>query len=210
MRIALAIVIVLVSITASKRVGAEGRIGIDGHGGWNTYSMQALNGAASSFNQDFGTALPPIQDGGSWGLGLRLWPHSDVRIRLGYERLNARSEGSGVAFDLGAQAYTFGLAWFPPTTSPIRFGVGAALGPHSANGGLDVPGARLKSSGGGFGGQVAGEAMVPLGKGWSVNGVLGYRWMTIDTVKLNDSSGGLKAQYDGMLLQIGLALDSRR
>jgi hypothetical protein len=210
MRTALAIVtLFLITIGAPQRAAAEGRIGMDGHGGWNGYSMQSFNETVSSFNRDFSTTLPPIHDGGSWGVGLRMWPHPDWRIRLGFEDLDARSEGSGVKFDLGVRAYTLGVTWFAPTNHPLRFGIGAALGPHSAHGGLDVPGATLESSGDGFGGQVAGEAMVPLAGGWSVNGAMGYRWMTIDQLKLNGSSDGLEAQYDGWLLQIGIAVDER-
>ena len=211
MRTAFAIVtLFLITIGASKRAAAEGRIGVDACGGWNGYSMQAFKETMSSFNRDVGADVPAIHDGGSWDLGLRLWPHPDWRIRLGFEDLNAQSEGSGVKFDLGVHAYTFGVAWFAPTNNPLRFGIGAAVGPHSAHGGLDVPGATLRSSGDGFGGQVAGEVMVPLSRGWSVNGAMGYRWMTIDHLKLNGSSDGLKPQYDGVLLQIGIAVDETR
>ena len=210
MKTAFAIVAVALVAGRVEPAPAAGRVGIDGHGGWNTYSMHAFNQTVSSFNRDFGTTVPTIQDGSSWGLGLRLWPTPDVRLRFGYEKLNARSEGSNVAFNLGVEAYNFGVAWFPHTTNPVRLGVGAALGPCSAQGGLDLPGATLQSSGNGFGGQLTGEAMVPVWKGWSVTGALGYRWMSIDKVKLDESSGGLKAQYDGMLLQIGLALDERQ
>jgi len=202
----MAIMVVLVAITA-ERASAQSRVGVDGHGGWNYYSMQDFNETASSFNREFGTTLPPIHDGGSWGLGLRVWAGPDVRIRLGFENLHAMSEGSGVKFDLGVRSYTLGVTWFAPTSNPIRFGVGGAFGPHYAQGGVDVPGATLKSTGNDFGGQVAGEVMVAVRNGWSVNGALGYRWMSIDTVKLNGSSDGLKAQYDGPLLQLGIAVD---
>ena len=206
MRTTWAIAVALLALTA-ERAGAEARIGVDGHGGWNGYSMQAFNETVSSFNQQFGTALPAIHTGRSWGLGLRLWPHPDWRVRLGFEDLNARSEGSGMKFDMGVRAYTLGVTWFAPTNNPIRFGLGAALGPHYAQGGADVPGVALTSSGHGFGGQVAGELMIPLRNGWSVNGAAGYRWMKIDSVKLDESSDGLKAQYDGVLLQLGIAVD---
>jgi hypothetical protein len=201
-----AIVVILLA-TAAGRAAAEGRIGVEGHGGWNGYSMQAFNETVSSFNQQFGTAVPAIHQGGSWGLGLRLWPHPDWRVRLGFEDLNARSEGSGMKFDLGVRAYTLGVTWFAPTNEPVRFGLGAALGPHYAQGGLEAGALSLNSSGHGFGGQVAGEVMLPLRSGWSVNGAAGYRWMNLDSVKLNESSNGLKAQYDGVLLQLGIAVD---
>ena len=99
--------IVAVALVAGRveQAQAAGRVGIDGHGGWNTYSMHAFNQTVSSFNRDFGTAVPTLQDGSSWGLGLRLWPTPDVRVRLGYEKLNARSEGSSVAFNPAIRMY---------------------------------------------------------------------------------------------------------
>ena len=89
--------IVAVALVAGRveQAQAAGRVGIDGHGGWNTYSMHAFNQTVSSFNRDFGTAVPAIQDGSSWGLGLRLWPTPDFsgpfRIKAGY-LLAARAE----------------------------------------------------------------------------------------------------------------------
>jgi hypothetical protein len=208
MRSALTIVIILVTTTAAEPVGADPRFGVDAYGAWNHYGMKAINDSLSSFNQDFGTALEPIREGGSWGLGLRLWPHPDVRMRLGFENLQARSEDPRVRFDFGVRAFTLGATWFAPSTGWARYGAGVELGPHYAQGGLDAPGASLRSSGNGFGGHVAGEVMVPVRNGWSVNGTIGYRWAAIDGVKLDKGANGLRAQYDGLLLRIGMALDS--
>lgn len=209
MRSTFAIVVALVALTAiDESVGAETtRWGVDAHGAWNQYAMTAMNDTLRSFNRDFGTALEPVNEGGSWGLGLRLWPNPNVRMRLGFEDMRARSRDSGVNFDLGVRAYTLGLTWFAPSTGLVRYGAGVELGPHYAQGEFDAPGASLRTSGNGFGVLMAGELMVPIRNGWSVDGSIGYRWARIDDVKLDGSARGLRAQYDGLLLRVGMALD---
>ena len=207
MRTLLVMTLALAMIMASDAASAETRFGFDAHGGWNGYGMGALNDTLSSFNRDFGTALAPIRQGGSWGLGLHLWPDPNVRLRFGYENLMARSEDSGVRFDLGVQALTLGVTWFTPPARWARYGAGIALGPHYANGGFHAPGASFRSSGYGFGGHVAAEVLVPVRNGWSLDGALGYRLASIDGVKLGGTKSALRPSYDGWMLRVGIALD---
>ena len=150
---------VSIVLLLSTRAEAEPRVGFEGWGGWNQLSMTDVNDTLSSFNHEYGTALAPIAHSPSWGLSFRLWPHEDVLIRLGVERLSAQSQDSGVEFDLGAYAITLGATRYLPSSSRLRFGVGLGLGPYFETGGLVAPGAALAATGTGFGGHIAGEAV---------------------------------------------------
>lgn len=191
------------------RAQAEPRIGIEGWGGWNRHSMTDVNETLRSFNDEYRTALPPIRNGSSWGLGLRSWPHENVLIRFGFERLTAQTQDSGVEFDLGAHAITLGATGFLPSSGRIRCGAGLGLGAVLAKGGLVARGASLGSSGSGFNGHVTGEAAVAIGLGYSLAGVIGLRSASIRGLKFEDSASDLSPQYSGLFVRVGLALDAR-
>jgi hypothetical protein len=206
-RIALAAAVI--ALSAGARAEAGSRVGFEAWGGLNWHGMAALNDSLRSFNREYRTALPPIREGGGWGLGLRLWPREDVLLRIGFERLTARSQDSGIEFDLGAYDLTLGATKFVPSASSFRYGVGLGLDWIQANGDLAARGATLDASGEGFGGHVAGEALVKLGGGWSLGGAVGYRWVGIDNLILAENPTDLSADYSGPFVRLSLAVDSR-
>ena len=212
MRIArmFALAAVSIALPLGPSARAEPRIGIEGWGGWNRHSMFDVNDTLRTFNGEYGTALAPIRGGGSWGFGVRLWPREDVLVRLGFERLSARSQDSGVRFDLGAYALTLGVTRFFPVLDRLRCGIGLGVGPLLTSGGLDARGAALQTSGAGFGGHVTGETLIPIGRAGSLNGVVGYRWGSVDKLKLGENTSDLRAQYSGFFVRAGLALERPR
>lgn len=205
----LALAAVSMALLLCTRAEAEPRFGIEGWGSWNQFSMSGANDTLSSFNQEYGTALPPIRDNASWGFGLRLWPRKDVLMRLGFDRLPAQSQDSGVEFDLGAYAITLGATRYLPSSGRTRFGLGLGLGPYFATGGLSAPGATLSASGTGFGVHVAGEAAVAIGAGCSLQSMIGYRWASIGSLKYGEYPSGVSANYSGPFVRVGLAFDGR-
>ena len=206
-RIALAAV--SMALLLCTRAEAKTRFGLEAWGGWNQLSMTDVNDTLSSFNREYATALAPIRDGAAWGLGFRVWPHESVLVRLGFERLSAQSQDSGVEFDLGAYAITLGATRYLPSSNRLRCGLGFGLGPYFETGGLTAPGATLAASGNGFGAHVAGEAVVGLGGGCSLQGQFGYRWASIDALKFGENTSNITAHYSGPFVRLGLAFDGR-
>jgi hypothetical protein len=129
-------------------------------------------------------------------------------MRLGIERLRAESQDSGVEFDLGAYAITLGATRYLLSSSRFRCGVGLGLGPYFETGGLVAPGATLAASGSGFGGHVAGEVVMAIGGGCSLQGLVGYRWASIGRLKYGEYTSDITAQYSGPFIRVGLAVDA--
>ena len=202
-----ALLAVPLALMLSAQAHAKPKTGIEGWGGWNRYNMSEVNDTLSAFNTEYGTGLAPIRDSHSWGLGLRLWPRENVLVRVGYERIPARTRDSGVEFDLGAHALMVSVTRFTPSLSRVRWGAGLGLGPLFARGGLTVPGAWVSTSGTGFTGHVTGEALVALGGGVSLNGTLGYRFAGIPSMKFGEYTSDLSTHYSGFFIRAGLALD---
>jgi len=205
-----ALAAVSMALLLCTRAEAKPRTGFEGWGAWNQLSMTDVNDTLSSFNHEYGTALAPIRHGASWGLGFRIWPHEDVLMRLGIERIWAQSQDSGIEFDLGAYAVTLGVTRYLPSSSRLRFGVGLGLGPYFETGGLVAPGATLAATGTGFGGHIAGEAVMAIGGGCSLQGQVGYRWASIGSLKFGESTSDITAHYSGPFVRVGLAFDARR
>ena len=204
-----ALAAVSLALLLCARAEAKPSFGLEAWGGWNQLVMSDVNDTLSSFNREYGTALAPIRDGASWGIGLRLWPHEDVLVRLGFERLSAQSEDSGVEFDLGAYALTLGATRYLASSSRFRCGLGLGLGPYFETGGLTAPGATLSASGTGFGGHVAGEAALSIGGGCSLQAMAGYRWANIGNLKFGEYTSNLTAHYSGPFVRLGLAFDGQ-
>lgn len=194
-------------LAAATPASGRPKGGFEFHGGWAMHAMSAVNDTLASFNEEFGTALDPMSGGLSWGLGLRVWPHPDLLLRFGFERLSARSEDSGVTFDLGADAYTLSVTWFVPAEAPSRYGVGIGFGPLYAHGGLRADAASLDTRGEGFGTHVHGQAIVPLSGRWSMNAVLGYRMARVNVLRFETNFVDMRSDYSGAFLRVGLAWD---
>jgi hypothetical protein len=130
-------------------------------------------------------------------------------VRLGIERLAAQSQDSGVEFDLSAYAITLGATRYLPSSGRVRCGLGLGLGPYFETGGLTAPGATLAATGTGFGAHVAGEAVVEIGSGCSLQGQFGYRWASIEGLKFGENTSSINAHYSGPFVRVGLAFDAR-
>jgi hypothetical protein len=183
--------------------------GLEVWGGLNMLRMSEVNDTLSSFNREYGTSLGPIRQDGTWGLGLRRWPSENVLLRLGYERLYAESKDRGVEFEIGAHAFTLGASGFLPSSGPVRCGVGLGLGPLLGSGHLVARGASLSTGGRGLTGHVTGEALAAIGRGWSLDGMVGYRFASIGKVKFGENTSDLSASYSGLFIRAGVARDYR-
>ena len=206
-RFALAAVSMAFLMCTRAEAGSGSGTGFEGWGGWNQLSMTDVNDTLSSFNHEYGTALAPIRNGHAWGFCFRFWPREDVLMRLGFERLSAQSRDSGVEFDLGAFALTLGATRYLASSGRFRCGLGVGLGPYFETGGLAAPGAELGASGWGFGGHVAGEAVLAIGGGCSLQGLVGYRLASIGKLKIGENTSDITAQYSGPFIRVGLAFD---
>lgn len=181
--------------------------GLEVWGGLNILRMSEVNDTLSAFNREYGTSLGPIRQDRAWGLGLRRWPSENVLLRLGYERIYAESKDQGVAFELGAHALTLGASGFLPSSGPVRCGVGLGVGPLLGGGRLVARGASLPTGGRGVTGHLTGEALATLGRGWSLDGMVGYRFARIGRVRFGDNTSDLSASYSGFFFRAGLARD---
>jgi len=206
----LALAAVLIAPLLGTRAEAKNGIGFEGWGGGNQFSMSAINDTLSSFNNEFGTSLAHIRNGPSWGFSFRFWPREALLVRLGYEQFSAQSQDSGVEFDLSAYAITLGATRYLLSSSRARCGLGLAIGPYFETGGFTAPGATLAASGTGFGGHIAGEGVLELGGGCSLQALVGYRWAWIGAMKLGENTTDISAQYSGPFVRVGLALDTKK
>jgi hypothetical protein len=203
----LAFAAVSIALLTCARAQAGGRVGFEAWSGWNRHSMTAVNATLRSFDDDFGTALAPIQNGDSWGFGIRFWPRQDLLVRVGIERLSVQAQDSGIELDLGADAITLGATGFFPSWRRIRCGAGLGLGPVLAHGRFVGRGASLGLTGSGLGVHTTGEAVVALVGGVSLDAAAGYRWASINGLKVGESTSGLSPEYSGFFARVGLALD---
>jgi hypothetical protein len=195
-----------VALLATAPAESQTRWGIEAHGGIALYSMGAMNDSLASFNREFGTDLGSIEDGATFGAAIRLWPRSHHLFRLAWEHLSAKSEASGVTVNLNAEAITFGLTWFTPPESPVRFGLGLAMGPYFSTGAIEGSEAALDGSGVGLGVLPTAEVLLRLSGAVSVNGAVGYRWASIG-LEFDGRETKLDAAYDGVFLRLALAVE---
>ena len=181
--------------------------GVELFGGWSTYAMSDINDQLALTNQQLGTSFDDITSGTAGGLGLRMWPSENVLLRLDLEAMLAESENSGVTFDIGPGAAVVSATYYFPSTSPMRFGLGAGVGEYSIIGEIKGPGGKLDTSGDGFGAMAMGEALWPMSGRWSMTGTAGYRFAKVNDVKFEDQSSHTEADFSGVMLRVGLAYD---
>jgi len=206
----LVLMIVAAVALATAPAQARPRLGIEAYGGWSLYAMSDVNDSLSSFNRQIGTNLDPIHSGPAWGLSLRIWPHSDLLLRLGFESLTAQSEDAGIRFDLGTHLHSVSATYFIPRQESVRYGFGVGLSQYYPSGAIAVSGASLPTSGEGFGGHVTAEGIVPMTAGWSLNGILGYRWGRVDNMRFDGTYSAIDTDYSGLFLRIGIAGEIER
>lgn len=183
------------------------RLGIEAYGGWSLYAMGSLNDSLRSLNRQIGTRLDPIDGGPAWGFGVRIWPNPDFLLRVGFERLRARSEDSRVRFDMGTYVYSACGTYFIPTRRRLRYGFGLGVSEYYPFGGIGVSSTELSAAGEGLGGRVSAETILPMNAGWSLNGVLGYRWGRASQLRFGSVASDLETDYTGVFLRLGFALE---
>lgn len=197
---------VLLALPAGS-ASADRPAGFEISGGLARLAMAAANDSLASLDQQLGTSFDPVHGGPTWGLAFRLWMQDDLLVRLRFERLAARSEGAGITFDLGADAYSFGVTWFPGRADPWRTGFGASLGLLAAHGGLSGPQFEMDSRAVGLNAGIHGEAMLRSVVGWRLSAAAGYRFARLEGLRLEGNPLDLRADYSGPFLRVGAAWD---
>jgi hypothetical protein len=184
--------------------------GIELYGGWSSYAMSDFNDSLASVNQALGSNFQDITSGAAGGFGVRVWPNENILLRLDFDALLADTKDSGVTFDVGPGGVSFGGTYFLTPEGTVRFGIGAGMGFYSIVGKVEGPGATIDTGGDVFALHGTGEAMVTLGPGFSLNGILGYRRAVADDLTFDDQSTNTEVDFSGLMIRVGFAYDWQR
>src|SRR6266850_917706 len=149
------------------------------YGAFNTHTMGDWNDAIDLSNSTSGSNFDNVSSDLTGGLDLRMWATPNWLFTAGWEPLFLNSEDSanpGDKLTLDANAYTFTGAYFFPSSSKAKYGLGAGLGYYVNNGTLESTGSpTVDITGSGVGFHVLGLGEWSVSPGFSVTAASGYR-----------------------------------
>ena len=180
-------------------------IGGEVFGAFNTHAMEEFNDVLSAVNDSAGTSFEDISSGFGGGLGARLWINANWMLSAVWEPLFVKTEDSGVDIDVGANTLQLTAAYFFPTTSETKLGLGVGLGFYLLSGEISGPGGSFDIEGNALGFHVMALAERTVSPGFSVHGAAGYRIATIEDTEIGGESTDGETDYSGLMLRAGLA-----
>jgi hypothetical protein len=217
-RIAVAILVVLTSVTAVAIAGAPtpSKPWLAGYGSWSTYSMSDINDLVGAVNAELvgtGLSMDEINNGFGFGFeaGLDFQP---VSVGVGYERLAASSDvgalGASLELKVPANAFYGLLEYRLPTAGPVgaRLGIGGGVVSVSGEIRETVPGFGSESVDIGGTGPLLkfyGSADWRVSSQVSFFGSLGYRYAKVDKPEFaGESTSEIAIDHSGVMIRAGL------
>ncbi len=197
------------SVVVVSTAEAKKGLGFEVYGGWTGYEMSELNDSLESFNQLVGSDLGTIESGALAGAAIRFGVRDRVLLRVGVERWFAAGHDDDLTFDVAAWALAIHATYFFPSTSSVRYGVGAGLLPFNVSGAFRGDDFEFEASGSGFAAQVTGEVQWSLGGPWSLSSVAGYRFAKADALSIEDQPFDAEPDYTGPWVRLGIAVDGQ-
>jgi hypothetical protein len=182
------------------------------YGAFNTHSMQDWNDAIDLANTS-GSNFDNVGSDITGGLDLRMWASPNWMFSAGWEPLFLNSEDSanpGDKLSLNANAYTVTGAYFFPSASNGKYGIGGGLGYYSNSGKLESTGSPdVDITGSGVGFHFVGLGEWTVSPGFSVTTTAGYRVAKLTSNELSDGTTTVDSPYDndysGFMGRVGLA-----
>lgn len=198
MSVLFAVAIVFAAPASAARIGGEV------FGAFNTHGMDDVNDAIDGFNSS-GADFNNISNGITGGLGVRVWPNSNVMLAATWEPLflSSKDETNDAELKTGANSFQATVGYFFPTLAPAKFGVAGGLGYYVQNGELLAGGVSFGDiEGSGIGYHFMGMTEMTVSPGFAVAGSAGWR---IADITIDDSDPEITSDYSGFMARVGLA-----
>jgi hypothetical protein len=150
-----------------------------------------------------------MTNGFTGGLDVRVWATQSWMFSAGWEPLfvNTEDEASGDKLSVDANAFTVSGAYFFPSPSNAKYGIGAGVGYYSIGGELESGGSSVDITGSTVGFHFMGLGEWTVSPGFAITGGAGYRIANVGDTKMNDvsSSPEYETDYSGFMARAGLA-----
>jgi hypothetical protein len=179
-------------------------------GAFSTHSMSDWNDRVVTPAQQGGADIDEFSTGFGGGLGLRMWPNSNWMVSATWEPLFVSREEkiSGDKINLDANAFELTGGYFFPTSSQVKFGVGAGLGVYQLAGEITSSGnPDVKLEGNTVGFHLHGLMEYLVSPGFAITGNAGYRFADIKDTEADGQSASpeFSTDYSGLALRAGIA-----
>ena len=184
--------------------------GLGVHGSFNTHSMQEWNDALDEANSS-GAEYENVGNDITGGLDVRMWATPNWMFSAGWEPLflNTEDSVSETELSLNAHAFTVSGAYFFPSSSKAKYGLGAGLGYYKSAGELSSGGSSIDIQGGGIGFHFMGIGEWSMSPGMSFTGGLGYRVANLSDLEITDgvdtADSPYENDYSGVMARAGLS-----
>lgn len=194
----------LVALVAWMPPVSAATIGAEVFGAYNQYAMDDVNDFIGQANQG-GSTFDELKGGITGGLGLRTWANPNWLFSATWEPLRNTTESGAATIDASANSFQLTGAYFFPSATKARYGIGAGAGYYSLSG--EVSGSGDTDTDGtidgtGFGFHAMGLAEWHTSSSFAITGSAGYR---VADIEINDSSDGSTANYSGAMARVGFA-----
>lgn len=207
----LSVLAVAVAVSCGPSLASAATWGAGVHGSFNTHTMQDWNDALDAAN-DSGSEFENVGNDFTGGIDLRMWATPNWLFSAGWEPLflNTEDNVSGQELSLNAQAFTATGAYFFPSSSKAKYGLGAGLGYYMNSGELKDPSSpTIDIQGGGVGFHFMGLGEWTMSPGMSFTGTAGYRIAKLTNSELTDGTTTADSPYDneysGFMARAGLS-----
>ena len=179
-------------------------------GAFSTHSMNDWNDRVIAPANQSGANIDEFSTGFGGGLGLRMWPNSNWMLSATWEPLfvSRKDDVSGGKINLDANAFELTGGYFFPTTSQVKFGLGAGLGVYQLGGEITGGGGPdVKVEGNAVGFHLHGLMEYLVSPGFAITGNAGYRFADITDTEIDGQSVDpkLSTDYSGLALRAGFA-----
>ena len=199
-------VLALVPVAASAAT-----FGGEVYGAFNTHTMGDWNDVIDDANTSGGN-FDNVSSDLTGGLDLRMWASPNWMFSAGWEPLflNTEDSSSDTKLTLDANAFTFTGAYYFPSSSKARYGLGAGLGYYVSGGSIESPSSpTVDIDGSGVGFHFLGLGEWTVSPGFSITAASGYRVAKLSSTELTDGTTTVDSPYDsdysGFMGRVGLA-----
>lgn len=221
----LVMVLALVCFAAAPALAADTKFGAEVFGAFNSYSMSDVNDhQIKELNDSQNTNFNDVTSGLTGGINARMWANQRWMFSAGWEPLFLETEtdanGTSGKINLDGNSFQVTGAYFFPSQSNGRYGIGAGLGLYSISGeasgdaSLSSTGSSQDVSGSTVGFHFMGVGEWTVSPGFAITAASGYRIAKIDDTKFDDKSYGtyptstqekLATDYSGFVGRVGLS-----
>src|SRR5437867_10223822 len=229
------VAVALMCFLASVAFAAEMKWGGEVFGAFNTHSMKDVNAEFDAANANPGVSFDKISSGFTGGINLRMRAGESWMFTAGWEPIFAETESNvpgenaqgnpttgDLKFNLNANSFQVGGAYFLPSKTSSRFGLGAGVGYYLSAGKIEsavevmdgqgntvFPLGTTDITGSTVGFHFAGTGEWTVSPGFAVTTMAGYRLAKITNAKLKHGSVeadlGDDVDYSGFIGRVGLA-----